>query len=424
MANKRVQERGKMPKESRLGKVKSSSADHDKHYCFGERLFGPFLYGFVRWLKKELNSKGYDKVFFFSRDGYMMKKAFDLINDGNIESEYVYFSRKSLSQTLLWKCKSYESSLRFLKWERYISIGRLMEYYGFNEKERLELSEKDGFSLEKDISFGDLKNDESAKKLYETYKDRINRHSREQAGLLEAYLVQTGMTGRIAVVDIGWHGTMQYYLDVFAKIRHLNIQMEGFYVGVNPDKKYSIHANGYLFNKKNDRNRKRLLCFFGGYEKLFQSTEGSTDGYRMDNGRVVPALMPYEYEDTKESLKKRRETTADDKHVVEIIEQFHRGALEYVKSALKASEDRKDESLVEPMIRFGMKPSVRDTMIFSDFYNNDGGKIYYVAQKKLFQYGAKELVHAFAKSPWKTGFMKSVFRLPLPYYWVYQLMKR
>ena len=60
-----------------------------EYYSFGFTRFGPFLYGFVRWLNKELLKKGYDRIFFFSRDGYMMKKAFEIINDGSVAAEYV-----------------------------------------------------------------------------------------------------------------------------------------------------------------------------------------------------------------------------------------------------------------------------------------------------------------------------------------------
>ena len=49
------------------------------------------------WLIEQLKSISdtfYKKVFFFSRDGYMMEKAFHFFNVKNdIQTQYVYFSR-------------------------------------------------------------------------------------------------------------------------------------------------------------------------------------------------------------------------------------------------------------------------------------------------------------------------------------------
>lgn len=390
------------------------------HYEFGYKLFGPFLYAFVCWLKLELEKKGYDRAFFFSRDGYMMKKAFDIINDGSIKSEYVYVSRKSLSQPLLWRCKSFESSLRFLNKERYISVGRLLEYYGFNEKERQSIAQKNGYDLELDIPYDRLKSSDIAKDIYINNVDIIKDKSKQQDKLLERYLIQVGMSGKCAIVDIGWHGSMQYYLSLYSRLKKLVLSVEGYYVGVDSKFYGKLNSRGFIYNHRADGNRKKLLCFFGVYEKLFQSLEGSTDGYVIDNG-IEPVLMPYEYDINADS------------GIIFSIKQCQAGAIDYVmkkkKSEIKdGSSVDLDEHTIQkytnPLIRFGMKPRLADTSLFSGFYNTDGTKIYYTAQKKLLKYGVHELIHALGKSPWKTGFMKSVFKIPFPYFLIYRLLRR
>ena len=77
-----------------------------------------------------------------------------------------------------------------------------------------------------------------------------------------------------------------------------------------------------------------------------------------------------------------------------------------------------------PLIKCGKNPSLKNVKLFSFFYNTDGIKEYYVSQKGLFQYKPKELLHELSNSVWKTGFMKSVFKIPFPYYWVYCLLKK
>ena len=74
---------------SELLKTCVNSSDY---YKFGAEYFGPFLYGFTHWLYSSVNQKKYSKIFFLSRDGYIMKQAFDIFNTNHIECEYVYFS--------------------------------------------------------------------------------------------------------------------------------------------------------------------------------------------------------------------------------------------------------------------------------------------------------------------------------------------
>ena len=175
----------------------------DEYYDFGYKYFGPFLYGFVRWLKKELKDQGYNKVFFFSRDGYMMKKAFDLVNDTDIESHYVYFSRRSLRIPLLNICNTYEESLEFLSWKRFISIKELMSYYGLNKENSDIIIPKDA-ERDRTVSFEELKSDRIFRKIFEENKEIIKDNSARQEEYLLKYTEQCGMRNRFAIVDIGW----------------------------------------------------------------------------------------------------------------------------------------------------------------------------------------------------------------------------
>ena len=54
----------------------------------------------------------------------------------------------------------------------------------------------------------------------------------------------------------------------------------------------------------------------------------------------------------------------------------------------------------------------------------DGRKTWYTAQKPIYRYHPKELLRDLADSPWKTGFLRSVFRLPFPYYLIYRILKK
>ena len=66
-------------------------------YEFGNRYLGPFLTAFACWLEDNVQADKISRLFFLSRDGYMMKKAYEgIFPYCNVECRYVYFSRKSL----------------------------------------------------------------------------------------------------------------------------------------------------------------------------------------------------------------------------------------------------------------------------------------------------------------------------------------
>jgi len=387
---------------------------NNEYYTFGYDLFGPFLYGFTKWLRDRIVSNGDTKIFFFSRDGYIMQKAYLLFEEKaplRLEQSYVYFSRNSLRRSLLWKCDSYEESLQYLSKERFTEFAEVMSYYGLTHEEVLPLMKKTGAEWNEVSRFEHLAHNNKVRSVYETFKSIIDERSRLQYDTVIAYLKQIGMQGQCAIVDIGWHGTMQYYLEKLIENSGIDAKINGYYVGHHSYVPVKGGADGFVYNQDNLTYKNQIRCFFGLGEKLFQSLEGSTDHYLHSNGKVEAVLKPYEYE--------------NDRRMVERINLLHSGALDFVREGIK--HDIRYESFSDaflPLLRFGMSPSYNQTRMFRSFYNSDGGKVYYIPQKPLYEYSVKEFFRALVNSPWKTGFMKAAFRIPFPYYWIYSFMRR
>lgn len=385
---------------------------NNKYYKFGYYKFGPFLLGFSQWLINLIfnGSKKFNKVFFFSRDGFMMKKAVDILEKNKkIDSEYVYFSRKSIRQALLYKTSGFEESLKYISHEKYISYGKLLEYYGFNNLESKKICKQKYIDIDEDFKLENIQNNKIAFKLYMDLKDEIYHKSQRQAKLLLQYLKQIKFEGNIAIIDIGWHGSMQYYLEQFIKYNNLKCTITGYYLGTETISSVTGKTFGYIYSNTNLKLKKDLLCCFGLLERLFQSQEGSTFGYKLDGQRIVPILGNYEYN--------------NDEKIVNCINEIQDGAIQFIyKNADKVNLDKED--LVSPLIQVGKNPTNYETRLFKDFYLMDGSKSYFVSQKNLFKYNPKEFIHALSNSPWKTGFMKSVFKIPFPYYKIYDLLKK
>ena len=388
-----------------------SIREKSSYYQFGWKYFGPFLLGFTKWLNSKLQNDKTEKVYFFSRDGYMMEKAYQLLNTKKMKTEYVYFSRKSIRQALLYRCTNFEESLKYMTVEKFVSLGKILEYYGFSEQERKKLAKENNWNLLSEYQYEKLLSNVFIKNIYEALEEKIREKSEKQRVYLLKYLEQIDFCGDCAIVDIGWHGSMQYCLEKFCELNSIDARLHGYYVGILPDVPVRGNTDGYVYSKENPQLRKSVLCFFGVLEKLFQSMEGSTYGYEQKDGRVVPIYNEYEFEGKSK--------------FIHCIEEWQKGACDFVNESINIDIKEKDYiTLAYPLIKFGKYPSLKDVKLFSFFYNTDGIREYYVSQKGLFEYKPKELVHELSNSVWKTGFMKSIFKIPFPYFYIYSWLRK
>lgn len=60
----------------------------------------------------------------------------------------------------------------------------------------------------------------------------IKEKSEQQRKYLMQYLKQINFQGNCAIVDIGWHGSMQYYLEKFCELNDIKVELHGYYVGI------------------------------------------------------------------------------------------------------------------------------------------------------------------------------------------------
>lgn len=374
-------------------------------YEFGKEYFGPFLLAYTNWLIDKIEKENIKKVFFFSRDGYMMQESFKLLNldDDEVEVNYAYFSRKSIRQALLYKTNDYKDSLKYLTKERYVSLGKILDYYGLNDEAQNEIF--DFYKKDKDFIFTyeDLKDCNFIEEIYYKYLEQINKNSKEQAELLKKYIFQIDMIGKCAIVDIGWHGSMQYFLDQFFINENIDSYLIGLYVGISPKYSFNGSSYGFLFESNDLSLYKSIMCFHGGYEKLFQSLEGSTVGYRLDDGIIYPIKKDYEFNETFSNR----------------IRNWQNGALDFI-----CEKKRGKSGSTKKLIKFGKNPPLWGVKLFSGFFLDDGQEQLFVSDKPFYKYRSKELKQKLGGSVWKTGFLKSIFKIPAPYFFVYRVMKK
>lgn len=74
-----------------IKRPKSSEQNYFEN--FGYAYGGPAVFAYMEWLKNKLQVEGINSVLFTARDGYILKKVFDLITDGSINTFYIYAPR-------------------------------------------------------------------------------------------------------------------------------------------------------------------------------------------------------------------------------------------------------------------------------------------------------------------------------------------
>ncbi len=255
--------------------------------------------------------------------------------------------------------------------------------------------------------------------MYSQLKKDINKISRQEYELLIKYLEKNEVFGKIAVVDIGWSGGMQRFLEqVLLKI-DIEHHICGYYTGVAPyytrNSKIcpDLDLNGYLFDFKNDRLAiDKRSCFVGLFETLFLEQAGSVKNYCEDmNGSVTANRYPYEY-------------IIDGKPTDEYVKvsQIQNGALEFVANAAQneylMEMNFSADELFSCLRECGANPKKVDINMFADFRFFDEGEVNRLADPKKIVYyicHLRELKSDFLKCRWKTGFMKRLLKMNLPY---------
>lgn len=81
----------------------------------GYEVLGPVLYYFTKWLHCELNKNNIEKVFFLSRDGYLLKKAYEDLYGESDKVIYLHVSSKSVKRAFENIENQREELIRYLK---------------------------------------------------------------------------------------------------------------------------------------------------------------------------------------------------------------------------------------------------------------------------------------------------------------------
>lgn len=256
---------------------------------------GPALGEFLLWLLGDALGRGKERLYFLSRDGYLMYRGASLlcrVCGLPLECRYLSCSRYSLRLPLFHL--DHREALSFLCRDAIgLTSSRLLLRAG--------LTAEEAAALEKELSFpwsGEERLPRKALPLIrgrleqsEAFLSLMDRRSRAALSPLVGYLGQEGLleAASDALADSGWMGTTQMSLGKTLALMGRKSHLEGYYWGLYdlPDGARRRDYRCYYFSPERGLGR-RARFSSSLFETLFTAPHGMTLGYRERRGIFLP----------------------------------------------------------------------------------------------------------------------------------------
>lgn len=333
-----------------VGNVNSGEC-HTNSYNIGFENYGPLLAGYSKWLLNQLQMHNINKVYFFSRDGYILKKGFDLLCS-EIQSYYFYVSRKSIITALLCfddNMKDMLSHYRSLPKE--FTLEFFFDKIGLNFKEFEPICTQ--FNLQKSNKFTlqELVDNQKIYALFQILKPYIYENSRKALNLFTRYIKQNQMQGRIAMVDIGAGCSIECAFRKIIKDTNIDIDLWSF--NLQTAELETERRKNYIDTSKQNQKVFVTLRFCYMLLEVFCSApHGTVLGYKFDKNRVKPILGNFKYDNS-----------IGNDNEIQMIQELQQGALDFVKKIsckLIMELDITGNMAIKCFAEFGILPKMED----------------------------------------------------------------
>ena len=398
--------------------VSNASASLDETERHGCKVFGPLLYGFTVWLSEQLRKDDIQDVLFLAREGFIMKQAFDELHIAGIRTHYIYCSRRALQVAVLWEDSDFESVVEFLFRTKYLSLRKFISRIGLETENYEDLIKAYGLNMDTMYKRNEFIHSEDIRSFYESIRGDVVANSKKEYEASLAYFSDLNISKRLALVDVGWEGSMQSGFVRHMKLSGNDSLLVGYYMGITYNKlafsSGKLNGQGYLFSY--DRNE-RLSNEIGKVQSLFEAAfiafHGSLKRYLLVDGKGVPEFYNYEYD----SGEKCR---IDETEFIGKVQNGMMAYLRYMLTAFSGNTIKIDPNIaIKPFIRMSTHPTSWEADHWGDCRIFDLDQVWWIAVKsnELWKYvlHPKLLREKKYIAAWRIGLMKRIFRLPLPY---------
>lgn len=212
-------------------------------YSFGYCLWGPIVYTFCEWLYFQSKERDIKQLFFLSRDGYLLKKDYELfVSENRLADAPV--SKYLLTSRRIAYVAAIESADDFQKWLLFSFNGTFAEYMW--NRFMVDVGEDENAQNKIQMPHDIDKIQDWIKQYENSIKYNVERDKNNYI----AYLKEMDLDTSSALVDIGYIGTIQSKLS-----RLLKKQLTGFYFvcDLSPENECSVETKLIpCFQEEND----------------------------------------------------------------------------------------------------------------------------------------------------------------------------
>ncbi len=253
-------------------------------YSFGYTTMGPLMARFIQWLVEE-DHKHQERLLLLSREGYLLEQLFNIYckgrGIGTPDIKYFLTSRRACAVPALEN----DEDLKELLSQKYQgSFSNLLT-------ERLGLSLHDD---DKDYEIDYSTSADSIMEMMAAYKDELRANTTKEKNAYLNYAREfLSEASDIAVVDVGFSGTIQYFL-----MKLTGRDIAGHYLCIHSNKPERIGGRAdAIFEIKDKRliDDSKLLRYQLFLENALSAPFGQLICFTMENGKPVPHFKSDDY---------------------------------------------------------------------------------------------------------------------------------
>lgn len=257
-------------------------------YLIGYFSLGMYLFGLTKWLLEDTSKKGYDKLVFMARDGYLPIKAYKIMKSlyENVpEEEYFYVSRKALIPITIM------DKLDFFKLPEVLNVINhtprevliyIKDIITVEEENFYKICEENNVELDKE--FKTIKNfNEFINIVIKNFFDE-EKH-KKYLNTFKEYLKEI-FGKKPATFDIGYSGRPELFLsNLYGK------PIDTYFCNINHEESLK-HSDIAGFELNTFFDAKPAVTGFT-YETMLSSLSPSCIGYNIKGEKVIPIFEGY-----------------------------------------------------------------------------------------------------------------------------------
>ena len=260
-------------------------------------LVSPTITFYVLWILEEARRRELKRLYFVARDGYLVKKIADALISVYrlpLETHYLYGSRQAWHlpaitefsvSSLSWLFERTRTlSLRIVLGRLQMTpdnVAKILDGLGWPEATWDLAVDEDMLSRMKVDLMGSA-----------DFRAHVAELILGKRDIAIRYLEQEGLFDEVpwAIIDLGWHGRLQQSLEKLLGTRQPTRTL-GLYFGLYGDSPAlaELKTASYLdWDLRNPPESKEIPALVFLMESFYTAPHGSTIGYSMQGGKIVP----------------------------------------------------------------------------------------------------------------------------------------